>query len=334
MARIINILNEEHYRYINDNFRALEGLNEIDYSVASYLFHLEAIRSTKKSINLNEEKDYIHPAVMTIARECGIKSRTTVVKSLKKLKEKGVVSIETTGNAYEANRYYINKEYMNETPIDEQIEGDETFNRLMSMMLELRSELRAVRKENSELLNEVKALHKRIENLTNPIEEETEPIEEAVVEEVEQEEAVECRNMPTISVKTPTMSVRMSKVLANYDTLYGSIKKPSTPKNEPIEEPIEVIEPIEVVESRSMAEPKKYDESKLRNSFIKFGYNLCTLSSIDLMNEFNYRIKNNIDFNFVIDEIGRRHKRYEADPHTKDEEFYRCFTQDILSLVG
>lgn len=334
MARKIQNLNSEYYRYLNDNFRTLEGLNEIDYSVASYLFHLEAIRLSKKSINTNNEKEYVHPAVMTIAKGCNIKSRTTVINSLRKLQDKGVLRIEITNNPYESNRYYINNEYINEKPIDEPIEGDEAFNRLMSMMLELRSELRAVRKENSELHNEVMALHKRIQNLTNPIVEEVEPMEEAVMEEAEQVdvEVVECRSIPK-AVEPSKMSARMAKVLQNYDAMYSDIKKPTAPQNEPIEE-VEEPEAIEVVESRSMAEPKQYDESKLRNSFVKFGYNLCVLSSADLLKEFNYRIKNNIDFNFVISEIGRRHKRYEADPQTKDEEFYRCFTQDILSLVG
>lgn len=330
MARKIQNLNTEYYRYLNDNFRTLDGLNEIDYSVASYLFHLEAIRLSKKSLNnYGDTKEYIHPAVMTIAKECGIKSRTTVVNSLRKIQNKGVLRIEVTNNPYESNRYYINNEYLNENPIDEPIEGDEAFNRLMSMMLELRSELRAVRKENSELHNEVMALHKRIKNLTNPIIEDVEPIEEAVEEEVEQEAVVEYRSIPK-AVEPSKMSARMAKVLKNYDAMYGDIMKPTVPQNEPIE----VEEELEHVEHRSIAEPKQYDVSRLQNSFIKFGYNLCVLSSAELLNEFNYRIKNNIDFNFVIEEIGRRHKRYEADPHTKDEEFYRCFTKDILSLVG
>lgn len=300
MARKIQNLNTEFYRYLSDNFRTLDGLNEIDYSVASYLFHLEAIRLTKKNLNnYGDEKDYIHPAVMTIAKECGIKSRTTVVNSLRKIQGKGVLRIEVTDNPYESNRYYINNEYLNQNPIDEPIEGDESFNRLMAMMLELRGEIRSVRKENRELYNEVMALHKRIQNLTNPIAEEVEPLEETVVE------VVETRSLPQPEVETasisPQMSQRMSKIMERYD----AFKRQELP--EATISPLDA-EPkpthVEVVEQRSIPAQKPnidYSKYDLSSSFIKFGTcYLGYLTEDELRREKDLRIKNGFDITEVI----------------------------------
>ena len=303
MAKKVQNLNSENYRYLSDDFKNNPAFNEIDWSVASYLFKLETLRRNQKDIQY-EVKEYIHPSIGKILKETNIKSRTTVSKSLKKLADNGVLKLELSTTAYEANKYYINEGWVNETPIEETIEGDESFTKLMSMLLELRTELRNSRKENAELINEVKALKEEVRRLSSQKIEEPKEIEVVEQRSIPHDEAEEIRIEPSVS---PQMSQRMSKILERYDTFYKREEpksEPQTPLNlDPKPQPLQV----EIIEQRSMPQETKkqvgidYSRYKLTDSIIKCGTcSLMYLSPEELKREIEVREKNNIDIKDVL----------------------------------
>lgn len=336
MAKNIPNLNTTNYHYLSDRFKSNTAFNEIDWTVASYLFHLEFIRSSKQGLNY-EEKDYVHPSIATILKETNIKSRITVSKSLKRLADNGVITIEPSTSHYEANRYRVLEGWVNNSPIMQEVVESRSSgstvpqDSLMLMLLEIRSELRNVKKQNDELLVEVDALRKQVAELKASPAEPTKEEPTLIVEEV-----VETRSIEEPKV-TPMMSQRINKILERYDTVFAKKEEPK----EVIE--VKKVEPIvmeEVVEQRSMQvevkKPKRdYSRYRLTDSILKCGTcSLMYLCGEELYKEVMLRRENGIDPTEVLKIINSKHKRYSENPKLDREGFLNMFNDEVMSRIA
>ena len=160
--RTIN-LNKEFYGYLTNEIKSNNNLNEVDKTIASYLMYLEQTR-----ISRNEnDNDYIYPSYDSITKATNVKARQTIVKTINKLLGIGIILKLVKGSVKDgANRYWMNKKYLNQDMITPQIPINVEYrsvenndnSQILRLLVEIQSEVKSLRKENQELKNEIREM--------------------------------------------------------------------------------------------------------------------------------------------------------------------------------
>lgn len=178
MARKVKELKINKFIYLSKEFKENENFNEIDWSVAEYLFSLEATRQCKQRSGA-EVLSYNYASIATICENTGIKAPQTVKKSIVKLGYFGIIKVnqedQKKGKGI-SNRYIINNKWMKQ--IDPQNEtfseakenniSDDKLSNIEMMMKEILQEVKELKKENQQLRNEISQL-KQAKNENNII---------------------------------------------------------------------------------------------------------------------------------------------------------------------
>lgn len=183
MARKVKELKINEFYYLSKEFKENENFNEIDWSVAEFLFSLEATRQGKIKCG-KEALSYNYASISTICERTGILAPQTVRKSIAKLVYFDVIKVNKNQEDVNqrkglSNRYYINDNWMNKGKITDEkiIENnsitDDNVSRIESMFAELL-------RQNQELKNEIKELRKEISQLKNDDNISSEPVNNIV----------------------------------------------------------------------------------------------------------------------------------------------------------
>lgn len=313
--RTIN-LNKEFYSYLSNEIRTNNNLNDVDKTIASYLMYLEQTR-----ISRNEnENDYIYPSYDAITKATNVKARQTIVKSINKLVGMGIILKLVKGSVKDgANRYWMNQNYINhdmitepstKTPVIEyrSIENPET-NQIMVMLKEIQSEVKALRKENQDLKNEIREMKEMmLESQAmddNEIMEIEEPQVDLAVETPSMPENIEYRSIVPIQPKEENNGIsekaesifnrlrpKMPIVEDDYDReLDDVLDKLANGKDEPVIEPVEE---ATVVKPSSVDEIIKSVDEKYKNFSYIYEKPFSKLhTEKELRNEIDFRIQCN-----------------------------------------
>ena len=196
MAKKVTNLNTNLHKYLNDNFKKLEGLSEIDNTVAGYMFQLERVRDFKVAQGL-EHKDQmgIYFSLSTIMSKTNIKSKTTVLNSIKKLIDLGVIRKELDRMSYTKCyvKYFVDPQFVDydcdntEIICGEELEEEYNAEQPKVEMVESRNNiLQELLEMNKAMMKEILELKKEISELKNSKAEYYKPEEKPVyVKEVE-----------------------------------------------------------------------------------------------------------------------------------------------------
>lgn len=314
MGKRILELNQEFNKYSNETFNNLQGLSEVDKTIASYLFNLEIIRSNYK----NPSFDYVYCSIATLMNKLNIKSNLTVQRSLKRLQETGIIRVdEKVRNGYIKDKlYYPNHDYIN---FDADKNNEEkTFESLLEKINEMKHEIQELKKDNQELKKEISRLKQPDSNVekavvkVDPVQESIIPIDEPVIERR--------------SIEKPQMSARLQKVMKLYHSTPSSISI-----SDKEEEPVIETRNIEPVKSESTPQ-RVIPKEKLDDSFVVFGTCVIGLDNQNLKKELEFRISKGIETNNVLQEISRRRKIYEERPEINNKGFFILF-EDVLKTA-